>query len=238
MEQNAHWTPSPSVRLIFLSPHKSTVLATHRTPFPSIFLSRFIFSRSAASTSDRERMNSRSAESRPSFPNSGACVPLVSGNQQLPSADATRKSRATRVWQLLSRFTGDAASRSPGAGWKTTGKKRPSRVVHHYGGPWSDRDHSTRYGRQTCIAVQPSFCIVDLSRWENEVPSLSVEDFRNGGRKKRGRRTREDFLWTNWWMKIKRYKLLKKTHLYGVIVGIKAVKRVHLQIVVAWSLFF
>lgn len=146
-EQNAHWTPSPSVRSIFLSPHKSIVLATHRTPFPSIFFSHFIFSRGVASTSDRERMNSRSAELRPSFPNSGACVPLVSGNQQLPSADAARKSRAARVWQLLSRFTGDAASRSPGARWKTTGKKRPSRVVHHYGGPWSDRDHSTRYGR-------------------------------------------------------------------------------------------
>ena len=60
------------------------------------------------------------------------------------------------------------------------------------------------------------------------MPSLSVEDFRDGGRKERGRRTREDFLWTNWWMKTKRYKLLKKTHLYDVIVGIKAVKKVHL----------
>lgn len=29
-------------------------------------------------------------------------------------------------------------------------------------------------------------------------------------------------------MKTKRYKLLKKTHLYDVIVGIKAVKKVHL----------
>lgn len=33
------------------------------------------------------------------------------------------------------------------------------------------------------------------------MPSLSVEDFRDGGRKKGERRTRKDFLREEWWIK-------------------------------------
>lgn len=71
------------------------------------------------------------------------------------------------------------------------GEKRNGR---HRGRPWSGRDDPSKYAREPCIVVQPSFCIVDLSRRDNQVPSLSVEDFRDGGRKEGERRTGKDFL--------------------------------------------